>query len=130
MFLSEFCLSLLTKYCSLLRYLGALQELSDFVAFEVASMLTLCACDDASPADCASLLCHPQVTTLKPDGFEPTIVKETNDYLYLEYESPFFGVSCCIYLFIRYFGPVETCHLTQNAGGPSESLIAISFQNL
>eukprot|EP00243_Klebsormidium_subtile_P004410 TRINITY_DN18392_c0_g1_i1.p1 TRINITY_DN18392_c0_g1~~TRINITY_DN18392_c0_g1_i1.p1 ORF type:complete len:242 (+),score=29.28 TRINITY_DN18392_c0_g1_i1:41-727(+) len=31
------------------------------------------------------------VTTLKPDGFQPTIIKETNDYLYLEYESSFFG---------------------------------------
>lgn len=31
------------------------------------------------------------VKELKPDGFEPTIIKQTNDYLYLEYESPFFG---------------------------------------
>ena len=32
-----------------------------------------------------------QVSTLKPDKFEPTIVKETPDYLYAEYQSPTFG---------------------------------------
>ena len=33
------------------------------------------------------------VKTLKPDGFTPTVVKQTDDYLYVEYESPTFGVS-------------------------------------
>ena len=32
------------------------------------------------------------VKELKPDGFEPKIVKQTADYLYLEYSSPTFGV--------------------------------------
>lgn len=27
----------------------------------------------------------------KPDGFVPTIVKQTEDYVYVEYQSPFFG---------------------------------------
>lgn len=31
------------------------------------------------------------VSSLKPDKFEPTIVKETENYLYAEYESPTFG---------------------------------------
>lgn len=31
------------------------------------------------------------VSNLKPDKFEPTIVKETSDYLYVTYKSPFFG---------------------------------------
>ncbi|KAG1671061.1 hypothetical protein FOA52_000732 [Chlamydomonas sp. UWO 241] len=31
------------------------------------------------------------VKDLKPDGFEPKIVKQTADYLYLEYTSPTFG---------------------------------------
>ncbi len=34
----------------------------------------------------------PQVKELKPDGFEPKIIKQTNDYVYLEYTSPIFGV--------------------------------------
>ena len=28
-----------------------------------------------------------------PDGFTPTVVEQTADYLYVEYESPTFGVS-------------------------------------
>jgi len=32
------------------------------------------------------------VTKLKPDGFTPTIVKQTDDYVYVEYQSPTFGV--------------------------------------
>ena len=28
---------------------------------------------------------------LKPDGFEPKIIKQTDDYLYLEYTLPIFG---------------------------------------
>lgn len=32
------------------------------------------------------------VKNLKPDGFDPKIVKQTDDYLYVEYESPTFGV--------------------------------------
>jgi uncharacterized protein (DUF1499 family) len=31
------------------------------------------------------------VESLKPDGFEPKIVKQTEDYLYAEYTSPTFG---------------------------------------
>ena len=31
------------------------------------------------------------VESLKPDGFESKIIKQTTDYLYLEYTSPFFG---------------------------------------
>lgn len=31
------------------------------------------------------------VSTLKPDGFTPKIIKQTEDYLYVEYESPTFG---------------------------------------
>jgi hypothetical protein len=33
------------------------------------------------------------VTNTKPDGFTPTIVKQDKDYLYVEYQSPTFGVS-------------------------------------
>ena len=32
------------------------------------------------------------VKELKPDGFEPKIIKQTSDYLYIEYSSPTFGV--------------------------------------
>lgn len=32
-----------------------------------------------------------QVSTLKPDNFEPKIVKKGDDYLYVEYQSPTFG---------------------------------------
>lgn len=35
------------------------------------------------------------ITTTKPDGFEPTIVKQTADYVYVEYKSPFFGCAPC-----------------------------------
>ncbi|BDA44207.1 hypothetical protein COCOBI_05-3910 [Coccomyxa sp. Obi] len=31
------------------------------------------------------------VATLKPDNFEPKIIKKTSDYLYAEYQSPTFG---------------------------------------
>ena len=31
------------------------------------------------------------VSTLQPDGFTPTIVQQTEDYLYAEYQSPTFG---------------------------------------
>ena len=31
------------------------------------------------------------VESLKPDGFEPKVVKQTDDYLYAEYTSPTFG---------------------------------------
>ena len=31
------------------------------------------------------------VSALKPDNFTPKIVKRTEDYLYVEYESPTFG---------------------------------------
>eukprot|EP00877_Chromochloris_zofingiensis_P007960 jgi/Chrzof1/3417/Cz12g24160.t1 len=31
------------------------------------------------------------VNKLKPDGFEPKIIKQTDDYLYAEYQSPTFG---------------------------------------
>ncbi len=31
------------------------------------------------------------VSTLQPDGFTPTIVQQTDDYLYAEYQSPTFG---------------------------------------
>lgn len=31
------------------------------------------------------------VKSTQPDGFTPTIVKQTDDYLYVEYESPTFG---------------------------------------
>lgn len=34
-----------------------------------------------------------QVTSLKPDDFTPKIISKTADYLYVEYESPTFGVS-------------------------------------
>ncbi len=34
-----------------------------------------------------------QVKKLKPDNFTPKIIKQTNDYLYVEYESPLLGVS-------------------------------------
>ncbi len=32
------------------------------------------------------------VKNLKPDGFTPTIIKQDKDYLYVEYQSPTFGV--------------------------------------
>lgn len=32
------------------------------------------------------------VKTLKPDGFEPKIIQQTPDFLYVEYSSPIFGV--------------------------------------
>jgi len=32
------------------------------------------------------------VGQLKPDNFTPTIVKQDKDYLYVEYQSPTFGV--------------------------------------
>ena len=32
-----------------------------------------------------------QVSTLKPNKFEPTIVRQTDDYLYAEFQSPTFG---------------------------------------
>jgi uncharacterized protein (DUF1499 family) len=31
------------------------------------------------------------LATVKPDGFEHTVVKETDNYIYLTYESPIFG---------------------------------------
>ena len=31
------------------------------------------------------------VETLKPDGYQPTIIKETPEYLYVEYKAPSFG---------------------------------------
>ena len=31
------------------------------------------------------------IATLRPDGFTPRIVKQTDDYLYAEFESPTFG---------------------------------------
>jgi uncharacterized protein (DUF1499 family) len=31
------------------------------------------------------------VKSLKPDNFTPTIMKQTDDFLYVEYESPTFG---------------------------------------
>lgn len=31
------------------------------------------------------------MSELKPDGFTPKIIKQTSDYVYLEYESPTFG---------------------------------------
>ena len=34
------------------------------------------------------------VSSLQPDKFTPTIIKQTDDYLYAEYQSPTFGVSC------------------------------------
>jgi len=33
------------------------------------------------------------IKSLKPDGFEPKIIKQDKDYLYVEYSSPTFGVS-------------------------------------
>ena len=33
------------------------------------------------------------VKALKPDKFTPTIIKQTDDFLYVEYQSPTFGVS-------------------------------------
>ena len=33
------------------------------------------------------------VKSTKPDNFTPTIVKQDKDYLYVEYQSPTFGVS-------------------------------------
>ena len=32
------------------------------------------------------------VAASSPDGFTPTIVKQTNNYLYAEFQSPIFGV--------------------------------------
>lgn len=41
-------------------------------------------------------LCAPctvmQVTSTKPDGFEPKIIEKRKDYLYVEYTSPLMGV--------------------------------------
>ena len=31
------------------------------------------------------------VGSSRPDGFTPSIVKQTKDYLYVEYKSPFLG---------------------------------------
>jgi hypothetical protein len=33
------------------------------------------------------------VTSVKPDRYSPRIVQQERDYLYVEYESPVFGVS-------------------------------------
>jgi len=33
------------------------------------------------------------VESMEPDGFTPTIIKQTDSYLYAEYKSPTFGVS-------------------------------------
>jgi hypothetical protein len=33
------------------------------------------------------------VSSIKPDGWTPTIIKQTKDYLYVEYQSPWLGVS-------------------------------------
>lgn len=32
-----------------------------------------------------------QVSTIKPDNFTPTIIKQTDDYLYAEFQSQVFG---------------------------------------
>ena len=34
-----------------------------------------------------------QIKTTKPDNFTPKIVKQTDDYVYVEYSSPLVGVS-------------------------------------
>jgi hypothetical protein len=37
------------------------------------------------------------VSKLKPDGFTPTIIKQTEDYLNVEYQSPTFGfIGACV----------------------------------
>jgi hypothetical protein len=33
------------------------------------------------------------VSSIKPDGWTPTIIKQTKDYVYVEYQSPWLGVS-------------------------------------
>jgi uncharacterized protein (DUF1499 family) len=47
------------------------------------------------------------VSTLTPDGFKPTIVKQTDDYLYLEYESPTFGFIDDV----EFFFPTDSNHV-------------------
>ena len=37
------------------------------------------------------LSARPQVSTIKPDNFEPKIISQTDDYLYAEFQSPTFG---------------------------------------
>ena len=41
-----------------------------------------------------------QVEDIQPDGFTPKIVKQTDDYLYAEFESPTFGVRKAAPLFV------------------------------
>ena len=59
---------------------------------------------------CSGLL---QVERLRPDGFTPNIVDQKEDYLYVEYESPTFGVSGWAGLaFVKYSGwgwELESC---------------------
>ena len=36
------------------------------------------------------------LSTIKPDNFSPTIITKSNDYVYAEFQSPTFGVSCIV----------------------------------
>lgn len=55
---------------------------------------------------------------MKPDKFEPTLIKRTDDYVYYEFQSPTFGfiddVRCCrstirIALRATRFDPTSDC---------------------
>ena len=37
------------------------------------------------------MTCCMQVSTIKPDNFTPTVIKQTSDYLAAEFTSPLFG---------------------------------------
>lgn len=53
----------------------------------ISCRIRVCACLPLHWSACA------QVKKLKPDNFTPKIIKQTSDYLYVEYESPLLGVS-------------------------------------
>lgn len=42
-------------------------------------------------SDCHGFSAVAQVSTIKPDNFTPTVITQTGDYLYAEFQSPTFG---------------------------------------
>lgn len=55
------------------------------------------------------------VKNLKPDGYEPKIVKQTQDYLYLEYTSPILGVSLESNRVTKFYFKPRSCTLHREA---------------
>jgi hypothetical protein len=48
-----------------------------------------------------------QIQSTKPDNFTPRIVEKTDDYVYVEYLSPFLGVSVWPFLLSSQVGCPE-----------------------